>query len=494
MGISETQTGELAVGSGADAHLKKRGKRSVKRAATVLCALLAACWLTARPALAEESGGSALAVTVISSDGISTSKITDGKTATNIKFSAAARLTLTSDRSISGLYIEWNKIPGKWNGTADGVNFGGGENGFLHEYLRLPPSDTVTVEVPSAGEITDIYAFGGEDTPDWVQKWEPPCPAADLLLFATHSDDDQLFFAGLLPYYAVEYKADCQVVYLTHHWNTATRQHEELNGLWTAGVRHYPVVSEFPDLAASRGDMNDTPEEALARGRRIYNEDEWVKFETEMLRRFRPQVVVGHDLGGEYRHGAHALGADALTRAVTLANDPSYDPDSAAKYGAWDVPKTYLHLYAQNPVVMNWDTAVDSLGGKTPFEVSKAAYACHVSQQWTWFTDWISKNRAADIAKYSPCRYGLYRSTVGPDINKNDLLENITKYSEQSVSSDSGDSSSPSSSPSSVGNGAEYTKKSGKIRDLAVVAAASVLALALVIFAVLYLRRRRKKK
>ena len=58
-------------------------------------------------------------------------------------------------------------------------------------------------------------------------------------------------------------------------------------------------------------------------------------------------------------------------------------------------------------------------------------YACHESQQWTWFTEWLQgdgMDKAADIQKYSPGQYGLYRTTVGSDTGKNDFMENITPY------------------------------------------------------------------
>lgn len=73
------------------------------------------------------------------------------------------------------------------------------------------------------------------------------------------------------------------------------------------------------------------------------------------------------------------------------------------------------------------------LAGKTAYEVSKEGYSKHLSQQWTWFTDWINgKNnnytKATDIKTYSPLKYGLFFSNVGEDTQKNDILENITYY------------------------------------------------------------------
>ena len=39
--------------------------------------------------------------------------------------------------------------------------------------------------------------------------------------------------------------------------------------------------------------------------------------------------------------------------------------------------------------------------------------------------------KATQITTYSPCKFGLYRSLVGADVQKNDFLENITTYAQQ---------------------------------------------------------------
>ena len=72
-------------------------------------------------------------------------------------------------------------------------------------------------------------------------------------------------------------------------------------------------------------------------------------------------------------------------------------------------------------------------GGKTAYEMSKLGFACHRSQHYTWFSDWLSGARgnytkATDIKKYSPTEYGLYRTTVGADTGVGgwDFFENLT--------------------------------------------------------------------
>ena len=99
--------------------------------------------------------------------------------------------------------------------------------------------------------------------------------------------------------------------------------------------------------------------------------------------------------------------------------------------------KAYFHLYKENPIIMDYDTPRDCFDGLTAFQVTqKYGYPCHVSQQYTWFTDWIngkgnSINKASEIKTYNPCEFGLYFSSVGEDINKNDMFENIVTYAEQ---------------------------------------------------------------
>ncbi len=201
--------------------------------------------------------------------------------------------------------------------------------------------------------------------------------------------------------------------------------------MWTVGVRNYPIIGPFPDLVASLGSTAETVEAVFQRALSVYEEEAITEFQVETIRRFRPLVIVGHDFAGEYRHGAHILNAYTLKKALELSGVSSYHPASAEKYGVWDVPKTYIHLYEDNPIVMNWDVPLERFNGLTAFEVTKLGYACHISQQWTWFTSWLNHARAADIGSYSPCLYGLFRSTVGPDTGKADFFENISTYGEQ---------------------------------------------------------------
>lgn len=353
-------------------------------------------------------------------------------------------LTLEYGEGIGSLYLifdlEYDGYTVTNNDTGEVSNWG--EHGFLHEFLDLeqtfgeaPKSVTIRFENGRV-RLNELYVFSRGAAPDFVQKWEVPAEGkTDLVLFSTHGDDEQLFFAGVLPYYAGELQYEVQVVYLTNHRNhTLDRCHEMLDGLWAVGVRNYPVFGSYGDY------LTGTAKNAMAIfNRKKITEEELVGFVVEQIRRFRPVVAVGHDLiHGEYGHGQHILYAQLLTQALEISNDPQQYPETAEKYGVWDVPKTYLHLWPENPIRMDWDKPLSRFGGKTAFQVTRdLGFACHVSQynDFSWYI--LPYEKAADVAKYNPCEYGLYRSNVGADVQKQDFFENAKTHAQQELEAQS---------------------------------------------------------
>lgn len=313
-----------------------------------------------------------------------------------------------------------------------------GTDNFLHTLVDLQAlfpdrPETVTFHFDNGPvPLLELTLLEDGPLPSWVQQWLPPVEnGADLVLFSTHADDDQLFFAGVLPYYAGQLGYRVQVVYLTNHRNLSEdpniRCHEALDGLWAVGVRHYPVFGSFGDYYSRR--EQDAINQYAQAG---VSQDTLLEFVVTQLRRFRPLVALGHDLNGEYGHGAHCLYADLLTQALDAAADGSRFEASAAQYGPWQTPKLYLHLYEENQITLDWDQPLSAFGGLTAFQVTKQlGFPAHASQQsgFAWYMSGI--DRAADIPKYSPCNYGLWRSTVGPDAEKTDFFESLTPYAQQ---------------------------------------------------------------
>ena len=354
----------------------------------------------------------------VSRDGRVLEALTDEDDQTIARFQPGQEIRIQAEEAMDCLCIRWNKTPSPWRLEAAGQSVSGGEQEFLHEFIRLPvPSADcrICLSEEAAGEISGIAAFTPGQLPDWVQIWSPPWDRAELLLFPTHSDDEFVFFGGLIPLYAAERGLRVQVVYMTSNYGSYSwhhRCHEKLDGLWHAGIRNYPVSNPVKDLPFKNRWI------AAA----YYGEDSFIQFQAEQIRRFRPLVIVDHAERGEYGHSVHIFNTLSMEQAVSLAADPAYDPESAETWGVWDTPKLYLHLYGEEETqtVLDFEFPLAAFGGKSAFTVAQEAFALHKSQQQWGFRVY------GDDSEHDCHRYGLFRSLVGEDTEKNDLFEHLT--------------------------------------------------------------------
>ena len=311
-------------------------------------------------------------------------------------------VTAKDGSPIGAIYVKWNREVNPYVLITDSEELSCGEFGFLHEFIALDnPSQSVTFSIPGEKPmgIYEIRIFTDNDVPDDVQIWEPPCERPDILLVSAHADDEILFMGGIIPTY-VPQGARVQVAYMTEFWSTTpVREHEKLDGLWTDGLRTYPVCGNFKDVYCDN----------LADAEKKYDLDSLAAYVQECLERFEPQVVVTHDFKGEYGHGFHEITAKAVATALERSS--------------YDVPKAYFHLYSENKLHMDLRVPIESMGGETALEIAKKAYLQHKSQQWCWFY-------VSDTYKYSCAEFGLYKTTVGPD-ETDSMLDHLTLRSEQ---------------------------------------------------------------
>lgn len=331
----------------------------------------------------------------------------DRDEATRVRFADSGSITLKSTEEIAALYLVWDTPPKSWQIRTPDGQVSMGEHRYLHQYAPLPdPRKNVTLTFEGAAVLCELRQLTDGAPPPEVQDWKAPPDKADLLLLPTHADDEHLYFGGTIPTYAAQGKS-IQVAYMVNHNGEPYRQHELLNGLWTAGIRNYPIIPAFPDQYSP----------SLEHAKTIYDPAALLAYQVEQIRRFQPEVIVGHDINGEYGHGAHRLNAATLQQAVVAAADKTTHPESHKRYGAWDTKKTYLHLWAENPIVMNWDLPLPAFGGATAFETAEKAFARHTSQ-WEYFK--VEQTGAYDCRKF-----GLWRTTVGTDVQGNDFFEHI---------------------------------------------------------------------
>lgn len=355
-----------------------------------------------------------------------TSKLNDENFKTYATIKQNQELKITSNEKISHIYIMFELSSKKGTITTENEEIELGMNNYLHEYQKLTiPTNTISLKFDEDVKIADIYVYSEGAVPSNIQIWETH-DKADLMIFSTHADDEQLFFAGVMPTYINQGKS-IHVVYLARHdvggYYNPSRMHEQLNGLWALGVKDYPTFGLIPDAYSTSLEVAESQIKAAG-----FDDNDIIKFDVKEIRKYKPKVILGHDENGEYGHGQHRLNTYTLKQAILKAEDESYVVDDLKPVKIY---KVYLHLYnPDNQTILDYDIPLEKYNGKTAYEVSKEGYKQHLSQQYTWFTNWLNgKNNsytsAKQITKYNPMNWGLYYTSVGEDVNKNDLFENI---------------------------------------------------------------------
>lgn len=310
------------------------------------------------------------------------------------------------------LTMEWNVRPDSY--TAELFNAGGQlissethTTVYYSDWVALTPDTSRVVIAPAGQEVSlsTVRVYADDYPRHAVQTWGESPEKLDILLVSTHQDDELLFLGGTLADYLAR-GASANVLYVAE--GERMRMREALDGLWTEGLRGYPIVLGLPDELT----MSVTQAESR-----------WAKYDPQKLlvrafRQYKPEVIVTQDFNGEYGHGQHKAAVKMTAEGVALAADPNYDPESAALYGTWQVKKLYVHCYQENQVVMDWNRPLDETGVITPLFLTKEAYDKHRTQQASFSIQKADR-------EYDNSRFGLYFTAVGPDENKKDFLEHI---------------------------------------------------------------------
>ena len=334
----------------------------------------------------------------------------------------ALTLTAPEGKTIGALLIRWKSWPlavaaqvmrdGSWTTIAEC------EADFMAQYLEIPGEEEIRIISRDDNgrtklEISEITIMTPGELPEDFQIWRKAPDKVDMLLIATHPDDEVLWFGGLLPTYAGERGKDVLVACGAH--NTYYRRLELCDCLWACGVTIYPHFMHYGDVTYA-----DSLKIYEAWGGRDKVRSDLVA----LYRQYRPDVLALQAANGESGHAAHRVLSQAARDAVELAALETEYPKSAEAYGAWDVPKVYVHLWEENQITMDWHVPLERFGGLDGMEVAAIGFDKHVSQR--------------DKEQYSihdgggtDCSlFGLFHTTVGADVEKNDMFEHIPARSE----------------------------------------------------------------
>ncbi len=220
--------------------------------------------------------------------------------------------------------------------------------------------------------LAELTVFGPGDPPNYAPpgshfRAAPICSRSSR----TRTNAEDLYMGVPAPTYA-DQGMRCVTVFMTYgSASSSVRRYEAQESAWCLGNRWYPAMGNFLDIKKT------TKEEMM----QYWPLDETVAYIVEQIRKYKPSVIVTHDVNGEYGHGAHKLTQYATALAFTYAADASKYPDSAKKYGTWKPGKLYVHLYSTNArSTMSLTTTLESFGGRSVLQGVSDAYSRHKSQ------------------------------------------------------------------------------------------------------------------
>ena len=269
--------------------------------------------------------------------------------------------------------------------------------------------------------------------------WMPRPNKARLMVVSAHPDDEGIFFGGTLPYYTQVRQLPTVLVSMTSGDFTLApevREAELRDAAWAYGLRNQPVFLRFRDKPGTMGTLEQTWDwwangsyDSLT----DVEEGKAVTAETlaYWIRRYRPDVVVTHGLGGEYGHPNHIATAIATTNALDIAANAFVDLDGL---DPWQVKKLYLHNYSTNQLFHDYwqdvsiDTDTNNVADATPIDIANAGLAYHATQAGDvggllYVSTVYSNNETYFEWESYPCEWwGLYYSSVGDDTLAGDFM------------------------------------------------------------------------
>ncbi len=333
------------------------------------------------------------------------------------------RVTVPERYVSETMVVEWSSAPETFELILDGTQVTvDNKDEKLHFTFATGGACEIGIRVSNPKDaVCELRVYEQGRTPEILQDWQAAGDKVDMMVIVAHQGDEFSLFGGAIPQAVAEGK-EVLVVYMTDCGRD--RYAEAMNGLWSVGVRTHPVF-----LGLENGNPR-AYEDAIE----MWGLEETYETLTSLLRRYKPDVVLTHDINGEENDNQQKLTSATVRRAVLLATDEAVYPEDAQQYGAWDVDKTYIHLYEANVITVDIEQMPEGLNGWTIRDALRAAL------HKNGLLDNADLNKVyirEDESQYSMHSFGLIRTNVGYDEIGNSFFENIEAVSaEESGASD----------------------------------------------------------
>ncbi len=301
-----------------------------------------------------------------------------------------------------------------------------------------PDGDPDADGLPNAEEYQQNF---NPQTNDFGRAYESRPTKATIMIIGAHPDDEGIFFGGALPYYTQTLDVPTVFVCMTSGDNSlapSVRETEMRNAAWEYGLRNHPLFPRFRDywFGTDSNNVNGSwdiwNDNVLGNGDEAAGKLKATRYIATQIRKYRPEVVAGHDFDGEYGHSNHKAAAIATADGFAMAADPEVELDGLP---AWQAKKLYIHNYDRDASALSklfhdhWENP--SIGGLTPREVANNGLLSHATQgSQTVSTAYLS-GETSDVIfdPYPSEEWGLHSSQVGADTVLPDFSINGTVYS-----------------------------------------------------------------
>lgn len=327
------------------------------------------------------------------------------------------KIRIPAEKDAGVLYMEWDKAPSKieitlYDSTGTVIRTIQESNPYQKWNLYYELEEGVVGITIRSGDTDNglnklrIYERGRVS--QVVQNWQETPEKIDLMMIVPHMNDETLYFSGVLSQLSAQ-GYNVLVVYMTG--DDRNKHAEALDCLWTHGVKIHPVFVGFQDYKV----------DSYSKAEWLWGKENTYRAMVGLIRKYKPDVVLTQDWNGEYGHYQHVMTSRYCVKSVEVAGDESVFPDIAEKYGAWDVPKLYLHMWDESKRLdLHFNRPMDELDGRSPMQVAFIAMNKHFSQLHN-----PTYSLLVDGKQYDCTWFSLYRSTVGEDVEKNSFFEHI---------------------------------------------------------------------
>ena len=292
--------------------------------------------------------------------------LNDGDISTCVRVRHDSTIELSFPSEAAYVYIIWHSIPispvlhfTDEKGTT--VSMIEMDTTLLCQSYEIPDGSCgVSVGAASSFAVSELTVY--QDLPEDILLPGHPLEKTDILLVVAHTGDEAYYFGGLLPILAGEKNYSVTVLFLSSR--TRLAQHEALLSLQDSGIREQPIFLDFAyRLRPPGGNVSWL----------VWEERVVSSTLSELIRLYRPEIVITHDPSGEDDDVMHAYTEELVRLGIEkAAYQGKGSGDSVLP--TWQVACLYEHDVSLEGLILPVDKPLPAFEGLTARTLAQRAF------------------------------------------------------------------------------------------------------------------------